>query len=1611
MATTKGWSISGTTGTYYDSEGNKVATINGLKSGLKTVDDENGVKQVAGIEVGSSTITLSRNVLGYTDITLTSEDYELDLADDYSVNENAGGWLIDGTTAYLLDGSSSGYTKSSGSVITYTAAQPGNNILATLKGLKSNLSTDTDSQISGIEVLGKTVTVTSKNVLNKETATIEGSGYKLAAGSALSPQATGSGTWTTKGTTATYTTNTSEGYSVDKTGTKLEYASPSNGSVLLSGLVKDVSVDAITQGATINNTTGNIALKKSVLGNKVTIKCTGVNYGLALDESDADTNDAMATAGEAVWNKAKNATKATYTQDFEGKGKYYCDGSTISTLSKDTLTVTLATLSGLAKVEEEWTSTDVDGISVLGNTIKIDGSDTSFVGTSNLTLGKNDPYNLSISGDFAVSSVRPHWEYKSGKATLVEGTTAGFEQKDDKTVAYVKPTSTTLATVTGLANHKDAGDYDDYTPYDAETDEWDSVDGVYTTGTIDGLTFELPEFNSDGSVKTLGTITVSANILEDEDAGDIVKENSAKGIEGVKGVKKLALGAKDNYKFAFADGVNEPEDDAEGAKWTIGTKKDSKSGEDVGTGTWTYALHTDDGWAIDTSTKGASKAINYVAEKTETIATLSNLTTSTDFEVEQDDKYTGRVVDEDNVVALEVKETTDAEGKTTKQIVLGAAALGGKKISLKSANYTLGLDGDYSVKEISADKAKWAADKSGKAVLEGGKTEGYEVDDKGTNINYTAKKVTALATITGLGKNLEADDIEGLNEALNADGVTKKATEAAAGEITLNESILTNLEPDNKLKVALGNKDNYKFVFDGNLDEYGPNDGATLALELKNEKLTGNATYSAEMNSGYVLSGDGKTVTYAEGASETLATLSGLVKDDAKINDDKLAEAIVVSDTDKTFTLKDASVLASGKLSLKNGKNSSYTLAVDEKYNVKDVTEQWDIQGTKATYYNGKSDGYTVDTKKTSITYAKSGATETLASITGLAKDNTVKKFTIQEDANGSKLILITNDAIKTSTSAIKLTTSGNYKLRAFGVPGPQITDSEWNKKDANATITRETSAGWTLTADGKTFNYSKEKSETLVTISGLSKTVSADIINQENLIERDEENNVFTVHNKLLAGTKVTIKGGSKDNPFKLALANDVVQTTTPNTKYWAVSGGKATYYTGSTPHYALSSDSSSIEYKTYKADATLATVSGLSKTATEEDFSLSDDGVITLKASAIDWAVKDITKTKVTLKGDGYTLNADYESTSSEGEEFEKGTISKAWGEVKSGKVLYESGITSESDEGFVVSADGKTFYYGKATDKKTTLATLSGVKATPNDPSSEGVITLDESILDGKKASLGKNDPYTLELDASAPTVEGKWEVKSTTATLKGTKTAGYLLTDSKTVSYTAASTKDETLATVKGVATGAEFADVASGSDSVAFARASDLSNDVTVDGKGILAFEFPDGYGSAKVTGSASNDSLKFSGTGLTVNPAKGNDYVDLGNKGGNTFAYASGDGYDVIANFAAGDKISISKAKAASITKDDENTVITIDNKGSITLQGFTGTPTIEGITATSADLLLDDNYSMTAAEDELSAVINADTGTYTPYKFSDALKLMKEEGLIPQITYTDNKK
>ena len=362
----------------------------------------------------------------------------------------------------------------------------------------------------------------------------------------------------------------------------------------------------------------------------------------------------------------------------------------------------------------------------------------------------------------------------------------------------------------------------------------------------------------------------------------------------------------------------------------------------------------------------------------------------------------------------------------------------------------------------------------------------------------------------------------------------------------------------------------------------------------------------------------------------------------------------------------------------------------------------------------------------------------------------------------------------------------------------------------------------------------------------------------------------------------------------------------------------------------------------------------------------------------------------------------------------------------------------VNTVSTAGFVVADTSIT--YGAASDT-TTLATLSGVKGTISDPVN-GVTTITKDNTNGTKIAL-KGDGYTLKLDSTgtAPTVTsvatgegGAWTTKKLVATLSGATDAGYSQTDPNNIAYIKAlgsGTKTAAIATISGLKASTvdldETTTTGEGNDAVTTGKYvtregskltftdnvdDALSKNITVDGKGVVTFDFA-AYSNASITGGKSDDSFTFRGTALTINPGKGADYVNLGmtargdDTKADTFVYASSDGYDEVANFATGDYLKISKAKKIEVTQDDTNTYINVDGKGTITLDAFNySAVNISG--AKSASLIAADTYDFDSSSDDIGNIVVMGDDAQPMTDYSDSFTLSGSKAMAEvKISFT----
>ena len=661
-------------------------------------------------------------------------------------------------------------------------------------------------------------------------------------------------------------------------------------------------------------------------------------------------------------------------------------------------------------------------------------------------------------------------------------------------------------------------------------------------------------------------------------------------------------------------------------------------------------------------------------------------------------------------------------------ITLNASALDKKEITLTSDYYTLALADGISEPDISM--LSWEVASGTAKLYSPSVTAGYYVSDDKKSVGYIpSATATTLATITGLKSTATASDIS-----------------LYGGVITLNASALDENDVTLSGDFTLALADNVAAP---------THTGASWSIS------NGTAVYLSESTSaGYTLSADKKSVDYTAASINTaLATVTGL-KSSATLYDLSMSGNVI------TLT---ASALGTKNVTV----SGNYTLALSNDVTAPTYSNaSWSVSNGTAKYVSGSNTaGYTLSDDKQTLNYVKkSSASKTLATITGLNSSATTSDFSV----NGN-VITLNASALNGTT----VTTTGDYTLAlAKDVATPIPSKASWKVENGMAVYSSTSSTpGYTVSSDGKTVNFTDGTSvAVLATIMGLKSTATTD--------DFSVNGNTITLKASALDGKNVAISGD-----YTLALASDVTAPTY-STASWSVSNGTAKYLSGAgTAGYTLSSDGKSVEYASKSGNQVLATITGLSSSATASDISVKGN-TITLKASALG-------DHSVSISGGDYNLALANNVSAPKHSGI-------SWN-VSNGTAI----CTSDSNTaGYTLSDDKKSVSYTAASTNMT-LASITGLKssATTSDFSVKGnVITLKKSALDGKNVSV--TGDYTLALASNvtkSSTTDVKFTVSGTTAIGTGAKvTAGYTLSsDSKSVSYTSAASGGNTLFTITGL----------------------------------------------------------------------------------------------------------------------------------------------------------------------------------------------------------------
>lgn len=251
-----------------------------------------------------------------------------------------------------------------------------------------------------------------------------------------------------------------------------------------------------------------------------------------------------------------------------------------------------------------------------------------------------------------------------------------------------------------------------------------------------------------------------------------------------------------------------------------------------------------------------------------------------------------------------------------------------------------------------------------------------------------------------------------------------------------------------------------------------------------------------------------------------------------------------------------------------------------------------------------------------------------------------------------------------------------------------------------------------------------------------------------------------------------------------------------------------------------------------------------------------------------------------------------------------------------------------------------NGTTATYG--TPSKT-LITVKGVKSLEGLSLKGKVVTIAKASLNATKVTI--NDGYTLALAddvKGSSTKKATWSLSDSTATYKSSyKTAGYkLASNGKSISYTKA-TKATDLATITGVKSKSGL----SVSGNKITLKKSTLKSKVTVGGKN-YEFDFASDYNSAKISGSSNVDIITTRGNKLSISGGAGNDTIKVL---GSATSVSGGDGDDIfiinangsniITDYKAGDKISITSG-TATVTTSGNDVVFNVGFNKILTVTG-----------------------------------------------------------------------
>lgn len=1230
-------------------------------------------------------IVLTADLLGTTDVSVMGGNYifEVDGVSEPETTENNKYWVADTTTnkiSYQYD-TSEGFKLESASTVLKHYDLKHNNVL-TIAGLYEGIaqafggnSVADISSISGVTFndTNKVITLDSRALAGASVSFSEGGAsykfaleafatnddyynkYKVGGTSYTMPDGDKykvatqardayevSSSANTSYATATIKAKQEAYYKLDANSTSISYVPESVGSAFatISGLSTTFENGDLSVALSTDENSGIIYLSENALGTrKITLSnvTDGVSY--KLDIGDADT-PGIETGSES-WVITTSSTKASATYKADRSAGYVLatDGQSITYVGSASSTE-IFKISGLSKGV---TAENINNYITFGTgqppTIILS---KGALGTSDITISNNTlgyKFELEPNGkDFFTEKIYANvWNINGNTATYEMVALPYYEYDEDKNLVKYNAQEVlkTYATITGLLSTSDLmTDYFGNIGFDLNYTNYSEANNVFT---FSGESAPEPGI--------LGRANASDTSAYKEDypvfdpagysavAGGTIKvENTALSALGST-VKLSSTG--DVYSFKLDDNL-EPKTNGD-AFWT----KDGNT-------TAVYRIPTTEGYNLTDATTIKKAAASDETEFARITGLNSNITIESGvigYLYENDTFQAGITFDENNDTFTI---NNDAMLGTDDKVKVTITSKTGK-------NYNLSLDTDVTTNEIAEPANKWVVTKgtdTATATFSGYKPAYYTLDNN--EISYTAEAIdeTPIVTLTGLNKNVVAEN----NEDYGEDG--NLGIKGDDGNITTGVDIDTTTRIIKLSSNVLGAADvtatvtgakSYTLVANESDDDLKTEAEDDYALNY-----SGTTATLTNRTSEYYEFNTSSTVKYhAPSDASTIATITGLKNgltadgsNELKLNDSAGNAAVEIDTDNATITLK-PEALNKKTVELDS---STYSLAVD---GVTAPTNGlfWNIDSEgDVTLSNGRSEGYTLNGKKLEYNADEATSDTPFFKITGLkgvmlsstassGYVNGIEGITYDSSTNTVK---ISEAILKQSKGDIEI--SGDYKLEiddADGVVGFEENDIEVNgKTKGTLSYKTTTSEGWILDDDTKNkITYTAEKTrETKLT--GLAKNYELELSETANEIgykvndtfkpvieitprtvgnKGEITPGVLTLNydNKVLTTSSVTFT--SQDNDQTLALAStsdDDKKYFNPNpSEVWTKSGTNKLIYAKNIKKetYTLNKDASGnvtgITYNKSAADSSpIMTLEGITNT----NLTIKDDGTI---------------------------------------------------------------------------------------------------------------------------------------------------------------------------------------------------------------------------------------------------------------------------------------------------------------------------------------------------------------------------------------------------------------